>query len=163
MAKTEGKQVWEDFEAHLKDHPEIRLLTEEELSNLRIKNGKSHKKEKDWAEITALLKESFLLVCQPTAENRYVKTVDHLMEFGGNLLAFTNLQDMLHYLQNLGAFLEEQGVDSMPVTFGTLPFADVIAIADSRGKNVSIDDPGEKNVPFLRYTPENASLNTMYW
>lgn len=43
------------FDEYISDKPEINIISKEELSILKIKLGKSHRKESDWSAIKDIL------------------------------------------------------------------------------------------------------------
>ena len=46
------------FDEYISDKPEINIISKEDLSLLKIKLGKSHRKESDWAAIKDMLNNS---------------------------------------------------------------------------------------------------------
>lgn len=136
-----------EFEKYVADKPEWNLISKEEVSLLKMKLGKSHRKESDWEVIKEILGRRNVLTFIPPKRAKGITTIEKVLCENGNLIVFTNMDDCtrhIHVLQFEGKF---RGY----IEIGYIPFEDVMVIADQHGMNVLIDVNDEVNCKCLMY------------
>ena len=78
-------------------------LSEEEISKLRIKIGKSHRTEKDWTVIKELFEDRVVFTANPS-DIKMAKEccVDGVLKDEGALVVFTSVAACTDYLDRIG-------------------------------------------------------------
>lgn len=139
------------------DKPEWNLFSKEEVSLLKMKLGKSHRKESDWEVIKEILGKRNVLTFIPPKRAKGLTTIEKVLCENGNLIVFTNLDDCTRHIQVLQFKEKFRGY----VEIGYIPFEEVLDIADQHGMNVLIDVNDEVNRKCLLYEPEEQRLKAV--
>ena len=70
----------ESFQKLLEENPGIALIPKEDVSKIKIKMGKSHRKESDWDVIKEILYNHDLITAAPQNTTHYVNGVSGVMK-----------------------------------------------------------------------------------
>ena len=124
-----------ELEKYVADEPEWNLASEEEVSLLKMKLGKSHRKESDWEIIKEILGRRNVLTFIPPKRAKGLTTIEKVLCENVSLTVFTNMDDCMRHIQ----ILQLKGKFRGNVEIGYIPFEDVLDIADQHGMNVLID------------------------
>ena len=110
-------------------------LTENEISQLRIKFGKGHRTEKDWTFIREMLREKAVFTAEPMDEKyRATYSVEGILKDSGYLLIFSTIEACKDYLEGHGS-----ARFGYRLTIGSIPFTTVIMIATDYKEKVLLD------------------------
>lgn len=139
------------------DKPEWNLFSKEEVSLLKMKLGKSHRKESDWEVIKEILGKRNVLTFIPPKRAKGLTTIEKVLCENGNLIVFTNLDDCTRHIQ----VLQFEGKFRGYVEIGYIPFEEVLDIADQHGMNVLIDVNDEVNRKCLMYESGEQRLKAV--
>lgn len=90
-----------EFENYVTDKPEWSLASKEEVSLLKMKLGKSHRKEFDWEVIKEILWRRNVLTFIPPKKAKGLTTIEKVLCENGSLTVFTNLDDCTRHIQIL--------------------------------------------------------------
>lgn len=145
------------FEEYDTDKPEWNLVSKEELSLLKMKLGKSHRKESDWEVIKEILNRRNVLTFIPPKRAKGLTTIEKVLCENGNLIVFTNMDDCTRYVEVLLSKGKFRGY----VEIGYISFEDVLDIADQHGMNVLVDVSGEVNTKCFMYVPGEQRLKAV--
>ena len=145
------------FEKYVADKPEWNLISKEEASLLKMKLGKSHRKESDWEVIKEILGRRNLLTFIPPKRAKGLTTIEKVLCENGNLMVFTNMDDCTRHIQ----VLQFKGKFRGYVEIGYIPFDNVLDIADQHGMNVLIDMNDENKSRCLMYEPAEKRLKAV--
>ena len=63
----------------INEDPEFDLIPQKDVSLLKIKLGKGHRKESDWDVIKEILTSHELIVAEPNVSDDFVSAVNHVM------------------------------------------------------------------------------------
>jgi len=119
-------------------------LTEQELSQLRIKIAKSHRTQKDWTFIRELLQDKIVFTSEPVNEEyRKRFSLEGMLFDGEYLLLFSSIDACREYLEKYGS--ARYGYQ---LTIGSIPFATAIMAATNHQKRLLFDvnDPQGGNI-----------------
>lgn len=144
------------FDEYISDKPEINIISKEDLSLLKIKLGKSHRKESDWAAIKDILNSHDVITVNIRKPQRGIKSVNGVLCEDNSLFVFTNIDDCEKHIQYLHSITT---LDRF-VNIGSLPFESVIEISNQNGMKVYIDLVDEKNQRIIIYSPQLKKLET---
>ena len=119
-------------------------LSKEEIYKLRIKIGKNHRTEKDWAIIKELFEDRVVFTANPLDEKKAKQCcVEGILKDEGALFVFTSMEACKNYLNQIG-------VDRFGryMTIGNIPFSFVMKIAVDYKEQVYIDpmEPVRMNI-----------------
>lgn len=145
------------FEKYATDKPEWNLASGEEVSLLKMKLGKNHRKESDWEIIKEILLKRNVLTFIPPKRAKGLKTIEKVLCENGNLTVFTNMGDCTRHIQ----VLQLEGKFRGYVEIGYIPFEDVLDIADRHGVNVLIDVSDAVNSKCLMYDSGEERLKAV--
>ena len=137
--------------------PEWNLISKEEVSLLKMKLGKSHRKESDWEVIKDILGRRNLLTFIPLKRAKELTTIENVLYENGNLMVYTNMNDCTRHIQ----IVQFKGKFRKYVEIGSIPFANVLDIADQHGMNVLIDVNYEVNCKCLMYESGEQRLKAV--
>lgn len=138
----------QSFEDFLEKNPGIQLIPKEDVDKIKIKLGKSHRKESDWDVIKKILMNHDLITASPQKRTRRVRDIQGVLYEEGVLVAFTNLDDCNKHLKSL--YEDNRRLGSV-FNVKSLPFEELINIAEENKKNIFIDIQLEKNCMFMMY------------
>lgn len=148
----------ESFQKLLKENPGVALIPKEDVSKIKIKMGKSHRKESDWTVIKDILYSHDLITAAPQNSTRYVKSISGVLCEEGVLIAFTNFDDCERHLK--GLYERDSRIGSM-FHITSMAFADVIDIADKNDMDMFIDIQDEPNTKFMAYLHQTREIKAM--
>ena len=146
-----------EFERYVADKPEWNLVSKEEVSLLKMKLGKSHRKEADWVVIKEILGRRNVLTFIPPKKAKGLTTIEKVLCENESLIVFTNMDDCTQHIQVLQLKGKFQGY----VEIGYIPFEDVLDIADQHGMNVLIDVSDAINSKCLMYESGQQRLKAV--
>ena len=96
-------------------------LTEEEISALRTKIGKSHHTQKDFDYLRELLWDKVFYTAQPKSKKMRLRyTVEGILSHGGVLLIFTSPEACYDYLYTIGMRQAERYMKIREVSYETV-------------------------------------------
>ena len=114
---------------------EFAPLTEQEVSQIRIKTGKSHRTQNDWTFISELLQNEYVYTAVPIEDNfQKLFSIEGVLKDGGHLLIFTTVEGCRDYLEKYGS--ARFGYD---LEISSIPFSSVIRIATDHQEKVLLD------------------------
>lgn len=142
------------FDEYILNKPEINIISKENLSLLKIKLGKSHRKESDWAAIKDILNSHDVITVNIRKPQRGIKSVNGVLCEDNSLFVFTNMDDCEKHIQ----YLHSTTTLDRFVNIGSLPFESVIEISNQTGMKVYIDLVDEKNQRIIIYSPQLKKL-----
>ena len=146
-----------EFEKFIADKPELNIATKEEVSLLKIKLGKSHRKESDWEVIKDIFYKRDLITFIPSKKMKGIKIVEELPCEWGYLIAFSNIDDCTQYIDEKRYRLKSQSY----VQIISVPFMDICEIADRNDVDVLIDVNGGINSKCFIYAHREERLKAV--
>ncbi len=146
-----------EFEKFIADKPELNIATKEEVSLLKIKLGKSHRKESDWEVIKDIFYKRDLITFIPSKKMKGIKLVEELPCEWGYLIAFSNIDDCTQYIDEKRYRLKSQSY----VQIISVPFMDICEIADRNDVDVLIDVNGGINSRCFIYAHREERLKAV--
>ena len=146
-----------EFEKFIADKPELNIATKEEVSLLKIKLGKSHRKESDWEAIMDIFQKRDLITFIPSKKMKGFKIVEELPCEWGYLIAFSNIDDCTQYIDEKQYRLKSQSY----VQIISVPFMDICEIADRNDVDVLIDVNGGINSRCFIYAHREERLKAV--
>ena len=146
-----------EFEKFIADKPELNIATKEEVSLIKIKLGKSHRKESDWEVIKDIFYKRDLITFIPSKKMKGIKLVEELPCEWGYLIAFSNIDDCTQYIDEKQYRLKSQSY----VQIISVPFMDICEIADRNDVDVLIDVNGGINSRCFIYAHREERLRAV--
>lgn len=146
-----------EFEKFIADKPELNIATKEEVSLIKIKLGKSHRKESDWEAIMDIFYKRNLITFIPSKKMKGIKLVEELPCEWGYLIAFSNIDDCTQYIDEKQYRLKSQSY----VQIISVPFMDICEIADRNDVDVLIDVNGGINSRCFIYAHREERLKAV--
>lgn len=146
-----------EFEKFIADKPELNIATKEEVSLIKIKLGKSHRKESDWEVIKDIFYKRDLITFIPSKKMKGIKLVEELPCEWGYLIAFSNIDDCTQYIDEKQYRLKSQSY----VQIISVPFMDICEIADRNDVDVLIDVNGGINSRCFIYAHREERLKAV--
>ncbi|MBD5526473.1 MAG: hypothetical protein HDR04_19150 [Lachnospiraceae bacterium] len=146
-----------EFDEYIADKPELNLVSQEEVALLKIKLGKSHRKESDWDVIKEIFWKRNVLTFTPTKRAREVTNIEKILCEDGFLVVFSNIDDCTRHIREM----QHRGILERYVQIGTISFVDVLEIADQHKKDVLIDVNEERNSKCFMYTHKDKELKAV--
>ena len=146
-----------EFDEYIADKPELNLVSKEEVALLKIKLGKSHRKESDWDIIKEIFWKRNVLTFTPTKRARKVTNIEKILCEDGFLVVFSNIDDCTRHIQKM----QHSGILERYVQIGTIPFVDVLEIADQHKKDVLIDVNEERSSKCFLYVHKSKELKAV--
>lgn len=137
------------------NYDEIPLLSEEELSLLKMKLGKSKRTEKDWSQIKSVLVGKHMLTYQPPASNNWIYCEDGIAVEYGYLCVFTSKEALDRHLRELSM----DGMIGKTFRIVSVPMEEVVKTADENHQNVWFDITKETNRGYYIYNSKEQKLN----
>ena len=124
------------------------LISDKDLSIIKIKLGKSKRNEKDWSVIKEILLAHDLIVPVSLDENVAIGNVGGVMRIDQILIAFTNPDDCSRQMK---AFSEDLEM-TLRWQMKFMPFTDLMNIADNAGLMLCIDMITDRRNRFITYS-----------
>ena len=146
-----------EFDEYIADKPELNLVSKEEVALLKIKLGKSHRKESDWDVIKEIFWKRNVLTFTPTKRVKGVTNIEKILCEDGFLVVFSNIDDCIRHIREI----QHRGILERYVQIGTIPFVDVLEIADQSNKDVLIDVDTERNSKCFMYAYKGKELKAV--
>lgn len=146
-----------EFEEFIADKPEFNIATKEEVSLIKIKLEKSHRKESDWEVIKDIFYKRNLITFIPSKKMKGIKTVEKLPCEFGYLIAFSNIDDCTQYIDEKQYRLKSRSY----VNIISVPFMDICEIADRNDVDVLIDANGGINSKCFIYAHKEERLKAV--
>ena len=146
-----------EFDEYIADKPELNLVSKEEVALLKIKLGKSHRKESDWDIIKEIFWKRNVLTFTPTKRARKVTNIEKILCEDGFLVVFSNIDDCTRHIREM----QHRGILERYVQIGTIPFVDVLEIADQHKKDVLIDVNEERSSKCFLYVHKSKELKAV--
>ena len=146
-----------EFEKFIADKPELNIATKEEVSLIKIKLGKSHRKESDWEVIKDIFQKRDFITFIPSKKMKGFKIVEELPCEFGYLIAFSNIDDCTQYIDEKQYRLKSQSY----VQIISVPFMDICEIADRNDVDVLIDVNGGINSRCFIYAHREERLKAV--
>ena len=138
-----------EFERYVADKPEWNLVSKEEASFLKMKLGRSHRKE--------ILGRRNVLTFIPPKKAKGLTIIEKVRCENESLIVFTNMDDCTQHIQ----VLQLKGKFRGYVEIGYILFEDVLDIVDQHGMNVFIDVSDIINSKCLMYESEEQRLKAV--
>ena len=107
-----------EFDKYIADKPGLNLISKEEVALLKIKLGKSHRKESDWDVIKEIFWKRNVLTFTPTKRVRGVTNIEKILCEDDYLVVFSNIDDCTRHIREL----QHRGILDRYVQIGTIPF-----------------------------------------
>lgn len=140
---------------YIDNDQQLDMIPAKDVSTIKIKLGKSHRKEADWEVIKDILRDSNIIVMETREKTRKIRNVDHILYDSGYLVTFTNLDDCKKYISELNV---REGRVGRMFLIGVMPFLQATEIADAHKMDILIDPQFEKNSMCIRYDSEKHML-----
>ena len=137
---------------------EHNLISPGELSTIRIKLGKSHRKESDWTVIKDILYARNVICMEPAGPDSLLKAKDHILCENNVLFVFTNTKEACAYIQELNARHLAPG---RLFQVGSIPFVQAAAAADHYRMNLYIDMKSDGRERFMVYYPGEKEIRAV--
>ena len=146
-----------EFDKYIADKPGLNLISKEEVALLKIKLGKSHRKESDWDVIKEIFWKRNVLTFTPTKRVRGVTNIEKILCEDDYLVVFSNIDDCTRHIREV----QHRGILDRYVQISTIPFVEVVEIADQYNKDVLIDIVEERNSKCFMYAHKSKELNAV--
>ena len=127
---------------------EPNLISEQDLSVLKIKLGKSKRSEKDWSVIKSLLSSHDVIVPEVIDEDKVVRNVEGAMCVEGYMIAFTNPDDCSRQMRSFS----EQYMRTLRWQLKCIPFNSIANLADKAGVTLCVDMITDGKNRFITYS-----------
>lgn len=146
-----------EFDKYIADKSELNLISKEEVALLKIKLGKSHRKESDWDVIKEIFWKHNVLTFTPTKRVRGVINIEKILCEDDYLVVFSNIDDCTRHIREM----QHRGILERYVQIGTIPFVEVVEIADQYNKDALIDIVEERNSKCFMYAHRGKELKAV--
>lgn len=147
-----------EFDEYIADKPEAKLATKEEISLLKIKLGKSHRKESDWEVIKDIFQKRNFITYNSTKKINGIKLIENVVPSeNGYLIVFTNIDDCIKHIHERLRWEALQG----DVQISVLSSRDVWEIANKHGMDILIDYNGRGDSRCILYSHEEEMLKAV--
>ena len=133
------------------------LISEQDLSTIKIKLGKSKRSEKDWSVIKELIMAHDLIVPESIDEDEYVRNIGGVMSVEGLMIAFSNPDDLSRLMDEFSKELQR----TLRWKIKFLSFADLGNIADQAGVMLCIDMFLDGKNRFISYHKGRVEATTL--
>ena len=134
------------------------LIPKKDVSLIKIKLGKSHRKESDWAIIKEILTKHNVIVVEPKEPDPGIKVIKHVICRNRFLYIFTNVEDCMRFVYMIN--IEDNKV-GREFFVGSMPFESCVDIAKSKGLPMYIDNTYGENDRCMLYMPEDGSIKAV--
>lgn len=147
-----------EINTYMANSLEFNLIPKDKVSLIKIKLGKSHRKESDWEVIKEILSGYNLIVCEPKSPDRHLKTVEHILVEDGILVIFTNVEDCETHIKNLNL---KDGRPDRLFQLGVMPFDQAVAVSDTYGMDLYIDLQAKVNTMCMAYVHGEGKIKAV--
>lgn len=145
------------FAKFIADKPDLNIATKEEVSLIKIKLEKSHRKESDWEVILDIFYKRDFITFIPPKNVKEIKMVEGLPCESGYLIAFSNTDDCMQYIDDKQYVLKSRSY--VPII--SVSFMDLCDIADRNDVDVLIDSNGGINSKCFIYAHKEERLKAV--
>lgn len=146
-----------EFDEFIADKPEVNIASKEEVSLIKIKLGKSHRKESDWEVIKDIFQRRDFITFIPNRKMMGIKKIENLPCEYGYLIVFSNIDDCTRYIQG-----KQYGMASPRyVQIISISSMDVWEIAERNGRDVLIDVNRDISSKCIMYTHGEGRLKAV--
>ena len=133
----------------LENEKEHNMIPLKDVDLIKIKLGKSHRKESDWQIIKDILSSHNVIVAEPDEEDPRVNIVEHIIcEDDRYLLVFTNFKDFGEYITGLNRRI---GFPQCDFHIGSMPFEQAVDISEMYHMDLFIDYVGRQDAMCMMY------------
>lgn len=150
------QQAFEKFIAQ--NAEEHNLIPQKDVDLIKIKLGKSHRKESDWGVIKDILSSHNVIVAEPAKPDRRVPVKEHIMCEDGHLVVFTNIEDCNEHIIHLN---RKDGVPDRLFRLGSMPFEEAVDIAEEYGMDLYIDLHAKTNTVCMCYVAGEEKIKAV--
>ncbi len=126
----------------------LKLISEKDVSLIKLKLGKSHRSEADWTVIKDILLSHYVISAVPLKRDSRLKAVNGILCEKNYLFVFTNKEDCKKHLLMLNL---RQGMKDRNFEMGAMPFEVAVDVAERHGMNLYIDMQAEVNAVCMYY------------
>ena len=137
-----------EFDEYIADQPELNLISKEDINLMKIKTGKSHRKESDWDTIKKILMAHDVITADPVSGAGAVDSLENILLEDGALHVFTNMDDCEQHIRSLQKRFGDIG---RCFQISSMAFEDVIQIAEENEVDVLIDRQDQTDSRCLAY------------
>lgn len=148
----------ESFQKYLDENPSIQLIPKGEVSTIKIKLGKSHRKEADWIVIKDILYTHDLITAAPQNATSFVGDIEGVLCEEDVLIAFTNFDDCECHLKDM--YKRDSWIGSQ-FRIKSFAFTDILELADRKRMDLFIDVQDETGKMFMAYSHETKEIRAM--
>ena len=134
------------------------LLSQKDINQIKIKLGKKHVKESDWAFIRDLLSTHNVIVLEPVVPDAKLGVREHVLYDNGIMVAFTNIEDCREYVKMIN---KRDTAANRLFQLGTMPFNMVAEICRKYDTDLYIDIQIKVNAVFIVYYQQKDQLDTI--
>ena len=124
-----------DFEEYIADKTRLNLASKEEVSLIKIKLGKSHRKESDWEVIKGIFQKRNFITFIPAKNMEGITSIRNIPCVRGYLIVFLNIDDCTQYIRERRR--DDKISGHVPII--AVPSGDVWETADQYGRDILID------------------------
>ena len=150
------QKAFEDFTArNAEGH---NLISQKNVNLIKIKLGKSHRKESDWVVIKEILSSHNVIVAEPVKPDRLVPVKEHILCEDGSLVVFTNIDDCTEHIIHLN---RQDGVPDRLFQLGSMPFIEAVDIAEEYGMDLYIDLQAKPNTRCMCYVAGEGKIKAV--
>ncbi len=134
------------------------LLSQKEINQIRIKLGKKHIKDSDWAFIREILFSHNVIVLEPVVPDAKLFVKEHVLYDNGLMVAFTNIEDCREYVNTIN---RRDAARNRLFQLGTMPLEKAAEISRKYGADLYIDMQIKENAVFIVYYQQEDRLDTI--
>ncbi len=143
---------------YLQNQEEYGLISERDVTTIKIKLGKSHRKEADWTVIKEILSSHNIIALEPAYPDKRLPVKDHILCENGHMVVFTNINDCKKYIRNLNTI---HNAPERGFLIGTMLFEDAISISEKNKMELYIDYQVYANEKFMLYVPGEGIIKAV--
>jgi hypothetical protein len=140
------------------DYEDHNLIPQKELDLIKIKLGKSHRKESDWAVIKDILASHNVVLAEPVRKDPRLPVVEHILCEDNALMVFTNLEDCKEHICSLN---RKDGTPGRMFQIGSMPFDEAVQISEENGMDMYIDLQMKTNTMCMCYVPREGRIKAV--
>ena len=141
-----------------KNAEEHNLIPEQDVALIKIKLGKSHRKESDWAVIKNILSAHNVIVAEPAKPDRRLRVKEHILCEDNALIVFTNIRDCNEHIINLN---RRHGTPDRLFRLGSMPFDEAVDISEEYGMDLYIDLQAKRNTMCMCYVAGESKIKAV--
>ncbi len=143
---------------HTQFAEEHKLIPLQDVATIKIKLGKSHRKESDWTVIKEILSSHCVITMQPFRPDRRLSVKDHILCENDYPMVFTNIEDCQRYIRDLNLF---HGTPGRGFMIGSIPFEEAVDISEKNQMELYIDRQMNPNEKCMAYVPGDGVIKAV--